>query len=84
MAWHPTWRGTEQKWLHGQLEQNTAKALLGDAGSKPDGSFLVWERQPPTEYGLGVVFKGKPTMHLMKQDPDTKVSSDPGLFGACY
>ena len=32
---------------------------------KPDGTFLVRERNPPNEYALTVMFNGKGTHHLL-------------------
>lgn len=51
-------------WLHGQLSKRTAQEILIQGGSE-DGTFFVWEREASNEYGLSVMFKGRPTHHLV-------------------
>jgi len=52
-------------WLHGNLTKDEADALLTEAGLD-DGRYLVRSREgKKTEFVLGVVYKGKPTHHLI-------------------
>jgi hypothetical protein len=55
-------------WLHGPISKEEADELLL-AHSKEDGTYLVRSREgKKTEFVLGVIFKGKPTHHLIKKD----------------
>jgi C-terminal processing protease CtpA/Prc len=52
-------------WFHGKIGKDKAGELVTRAGGK-NGTFLVWERKPPREYGLTVVYNNKPSHHLIK------------------
>ena len=55
--------------------------LEGDA---PDGKYLI-RRRPgfPNDYVLGVVYKGKPTHHLVTFGDNEMYSVNKKQFGAC-
>lgn len=56
------------QWLHGVISEDDAKGLIRDDG-RGDGTFLVRERQDPSSFGLLVMYNGKPTSHLISEDP---------------
>ena len=56
------------QWLHGKMGNQKAASLLVGG---PDGTFLVRERATSSEYALSVVFRGKPTHHMLKHDAET-------------
>ena len=48
-----------------------------------DGDFMVKRRTQPNEFILVVIFKGKPTHHLLKKDgPSYKVNGKTSTGGA--
>ena len=56
------------RWLHGKMSnQKAAKLMVGG----PDGTFLVRERGVGTEYALSVMYKGRPTHHMLKHNAAT-------------
>ena len=68
--------------LHvGEIIHVSDLLLEGDA---PDGKFLV-RRRPgfPNDYVLGVVYKGKPTHHLVTYGDNNLYSVNKKQFGEC-
>eukprot|EP00039_Didymoeca_costata_P018413 m.333341 g.333341 ORF g.333341 m.333341 type:complete len:394 (-) comp17127_c0_seq1:92-1273(-) len=55
-------------WLHSKLSREDTEALISEAG-QDDGRFLVRTRKKD-EYVLCVVYKGKPTHHLIVKGED--------------
>jgi hypothetical protein len=69
-----------EAWLHGQITKDQARQLVMDAGMR-DGDFLVWERKPPYQYVLTLVFKGRDTYHQLRcanEPPPTRSLSSNG------
>ena len=61
---------SQPTWLHGGIGKDTAEDLVNSDGGG-DGTFLIWERSK-TEYAMTVIYRGKPTHHLIKKDQATK------------
>jgi hypothetical protein len=56
-------------WFHGNLEREDAEALM--MANLTDGRFLVRLRaEVPSDYVLGLVYKGKATHHLVQKNAD--------------
>ena len=64
-----TSRAGSPGWLHGNLGKNDAQAKVMASGGV-DGTYLVWSKNPPKQYVLTVVFRGKASHHLMAK-PDS-------------
>eukprot|EP00039_Didymoeca_costata_P018674 m.334494 g.334494 ORF g.334494 m.334494 type:complete len:517 (+) comp17366_c0_seq1:136-1686(+) len=65
-----TTKPKKPKWLHGELSQQEANDLVTQAGLD-DGRFLVRSRAGKKgQYVLCVVYKGKPTHHLILKDEE--------------
>ena len=61
-------------------ESTTREQSEALVGGKPDGSFLVRKRQgQANQYVLCVVYRGKPTQHLIKKNDEGR-SKDPALL----
>jgi hypothetical protein len=81
--------GAGGRWLHGPLTKEAAEALLAQAAlddevGRSDGRFLVWERSGPrtvTEYVVSVIFKGKPTHHMVVSRDDGVLTINQQSFG---
>ena len=60
---------TKKEWLHGAMGKEEAGKLLMDTHSD-DGCFFVRKRgaEHPNDYVMCVIFKGKPTHHLISRD----------------
>lgn len=55
---------TRRQWLHGELDRAIVDDLVKDL---PDGTYLVRKRPVPDEYVLCVVYKQRPSHHLIKK-----------------
>ena len=61
--------GSDTPWLHGKIDKAAAEALLlADGGADETGKFLVRSKGAPGQYIVSVVFKGKPTHHMLSQE----------------
>lgn len=75
--------GGGASWLHAYsaaFGRPQVEEKLTNAGSD-DGTFLVRSREAKGEYVLSVIFRGKPTHHLIKTDPDGKLIVNKKSFG---
>ena len=57
------------EWLCGDISREAAEELVVSGGAT-DGDFLVRTRKTKGQYVLCVVFKGKPTHHLIGTSED--------------
>lgn len=60
-------------WLHGSLSKEEATEVMNKAGCEPNQFFLRTREGKKDEYVVCVVYKGKPTHHLMAKNPDTGI-----------
>jgi len=68
-------------WLHNKISREDTEELVKAAGLD-NGRFLVRTREgKPGEYVLCVVFKGKPTHHLIGKNPDGNLTVNKKTFG---
>jgi hypothetical protein len=66
--------GAFPSWLHGPITTDAAAEMAAPGGVvKPNGAFLIWERNPPEEYTLTLVSKGKVTHHRCKYNRDASL-----------
>lgn len=64
-TWHAN--AMAPQWLHPVIEQAEAEVLVSKGGLA-DGKFLIRKYgQKKDEYALCVVYRGKPTHHLIKK-----------------
>eukprot|EP00038_Savillea_parva_P003130 m.121308 g.121308 ORF g.121308 m.121308 type:complete len:979 (-) comp11080_c0_seq1:100-3036(-) len=58
---------TEDQYYHKKTLSKTESGNLVTAADKGDGTFLVYDHSVPGQYILCVVYKGKPTHHLIME-----------------
>lgn len=72
---------SDPDWVHGELSREEAEAIVKAKGLK-DGRYLVRKREgQPGQYVLCVVYKNKPTHHLVAKDGDGLYAVNKKVYG---
>jgi len=73
-------------WLHGEeVTREKSESLLkagGSVSASDDGRFLIRTREEEGQYVLALVFRGKPTQHLIAPNGDGNLTVNKKVYGS--